>query len=153
MDTAVIAASIFLSVPFGGLGDRIGRKKSIYLTRLIGILFYVMLVFAPGPEYLVIAGMLQGIYLASNIVYITMAMELVPQSQKGRWIGFNTLFAGLLSAPASIVGGLIWEYTNPMNLLLISMIIDVLSLQLLVILPETHEDATISGTTRSTFKC
>jgi len=137
MGTATMLVYLLFSLPFGRLGDMIGRKKAIYFTRSLGTIFYFILIFAPRPEYLIAAGIFEGFYMASTILYITIGMELVPQEQKGRWSGFQSLLVGLSSAPAPIIGGIIWEKLNPANLFLLAAVMDLISLLLILTVPET----------------
>jgi MFS family permease len=68
----------------------------------------------------------------------------MPQEQMGRWIGVVGLFRGLLSIPAPIVGGLIWERIGPEYVFLAAIAIDLcFRLPLLALVRETlHLEAT-----------
>jgi len=68
----------------------------------------------------------------------SMAAEIMPQEQMGRWIGVVGLFRGLLSIPAPLMGGLIWEHIGPQYVFLAAIAIDVcFRLPLLARIPET----------------
>jgi MFS family permease len=67
-----------------------------------------------------------------------MTMELVPVEQQGKWSGLLGLFAGLLTIPAPIIGGLIWRELGPVYVFLIPIALDLaLRVPLLSTVPET----------------
>ena len=51
-------------------------------------------------------------------------LEVMPKEQMGRWIGIISLFRGLLSIPAPLAGGLIWEHLGPQYVFLAAIAID-----------------------------
>ena len=68
----------------------------------------LLLVFAPTSELLVVSGMLLGFQnIASIAVLASIRAELVPVDCLGRWRGILSLFGGLASITASIMGGFI----------------------------------------------
>jgi len=70
-----------------------------------------------------------------------MTLELVPVKQMGKWSGLIGLFQGLVTIPAPILGGLIWDHLNPMYVFLIPIGVDfLLKLPLLATIPETLRD-------------
>jgi hypothetical protein len=77
----------------------------------------------------------------------SMAAEIMPREQMGRWIGFVSLFRGLLGIPAPIVGGLIWKYVGPQYVFFVPIAIDILiRLPLLARVRETlHRPPVITG--------
>ena len=73
---------------------------------------------------------LSAVFLVFNTISTgatgAMTMEIVPVEQQGKWGGLLGLFTGLLTIPASIVGGLIWEQLGPVNVFLIPLGLDLL---------------------------
>lgn len=60
----------------------------------------------------------------------------------GKWSGLFGLFQGLVTIPAPILGGLIWDYLNPMYAFLIPIGVDLLfKFPLLATVPETLHDS------------
>jgi len=119
MASATVVAQIAFGIPVGRLADRIGRKRVIYVLTPLWYASNVLLVFSPGPITLVLSAALQVFYTLSSGVTGAMTLELVPLKEQGKWSGVLGLFAGLLSIPAPILGGLIWRELGPMYVFLI----------------------------------
>jgi len=87
----------------------------------------LLLAFSPGPITLVLSSALLVFYTLSSGATGAMALEVVPLDQQGRWSGVRGLFAGLLTIPAPIIGGLIWwREIGPVYVFLIPIAIDLL---------------------------
>ena len=138
MTTAAILARLLFGIPIGRLADRIGRKKVIYLLTPLWYASYVLLVFSFNTATLILAGALQTFYAISAGTTGAMTLELVPAKQMGKWSGLIGLFRGLVTVPAPILGGLIWENLGPIYVFLIPIAIDLLlRIPLLTTIPET----------------
>ena len=136
--TAMTLTEAVFSTPFGRLADKIGRKKTFYLITPIFCLANLLFVFAPSPEILLLAGLLMGFRMLSMFAYGSMTPELVPSECIGRWRGLIGLFTGLVSIPAPIIGGLIWEHLGPGWVFIMPTLIDLfIRLPLLHTVPET----------------
>jgi len=67
-----------------------------------------------------------------------MTAEIMPKEQMGRWIGIVSLFRGLFSIPAPLIGGLIWEHIGPQHVFFVAIAMDAfLRLPLLASIQET----------------
>ena len=138
MTTATVAALVFFGIPFGRLADRWGRKRVLYLLTPFWYCSIVLLVLADGPVQLVAAGGLWGFYSIMTIVTSSVTLELVPLQHMGRWGGLLGVFAGLVTVPAPVIGGLIWRTLGPAYVFVIPLLLDlVLRLPLLATIPET----------------
>jgi MFS family permease len=136
--TAMTLTEAVFSTPLGRLADKMGRKKTFYLITPIFCLANLLFVFAPSPEYLLVAGLLMGFRMLSMFAYGSMTPELVPSECIGRWRGLIGLFTGLVSIAAPIIGGLIWEHLGPGWVFIIPTLIDLfIRLPLLHTVPET----------------
>jgi len=71
-------------------------------------------------------GVLFGFNSISMALASSMAAEIMPQEQMGRWIGMVSLFRGLLGIPAPLIGGLIWKHIGPQYVFFAAIAIDVL---------------------------
>jgi len=130
MATATVVARLIFGIPVGRLADRIGRKKIIYL---LAPLWY-------ASNLLVLSAALLAFYTISSGATSAMTLELLPLEQQGRWGGLLGLFAGLVTIPAPIIGGLIWRELGPMYVFVIPVIFDLLlRIPLLATVPETLE--------------
>lgn len=131
------------SIPLGRLADQHGRKKLLFAIAPLSYAANLFLVFGPasGPGAslsLLTYGLLFGFNSIGIALASSMAAEIMPQNQMGRWIGVVGLFRGLLSIPAPAVGGLIWEHIGPQYVFLAAIAIDVaLRLPLLALVRET----------------
>ena len=138
MSVAMVAAHIVFGIPIGRLADRLGRKRTIYLLTPLWYLSAIMLVLARGHVGLILAAALWGFYPIMSVVTSSMSLELVPLKHMGRWSGVQAVFAGLVTIPAPLAGGLIWRHVGPAYVFLIPIALDLLlRLPLLMTIPET----------------
>ena len=131
------------SIPLGRLADRYGRKKILFTIAPLAYAANLCLVFAPasgvGASALLLTyGVLFGFNSISMALTSSMAAEIMPPKQMGRWIGIVSLFRGLLAIPAPMLGGLIWEHVGPQHVFFAAIAIDaILRLPLLAATRET----------------
>jgi MFS family permease len=131
------------SIPLGRLADRHGRKKLLFAIAPLAYAGNLFLVFGPASGVgasmsLLTYGLLFGFNSIGIALASSMAAEIMPQEHMGRWIGVIGLFRGVLSIPAPIVGGLIWEHIGPQYVFLAAIAIDIcLRLPLLALVKET----------------
>jgi len=138
MATATVVARLVFGIPLGRIADRIGRKRVIFALTPLWYASNLLLAFSVGPATLVLYAALQTFYTISTGITSAMSMELVPVDQQGRWSGLLGLFAGLVTIPAPIIGGVIWRTLGPVYVFLIPIALDVLlRLPLLSTMPET----------------
>lgn len=117
------------SIPLGRLADRHGRKKVLFAIAPLAYVANLLLILAPpsgsGATLCLLAyGLLFGFNSIGMALASSMAAEIMPQEQMGRWIGIVGLFRGVLSIPAPTVGGLIWEQFGPQYVFLAAIAID-----------------------------
>ena len=131
------------SIPLGRMADQHGRKKLLFSIAPLAYAANLFLIFAPvsglgASLCLLTYGVLFGFNSIGMALASSMAAEIMPQNQMGRWIGVVGLFRGLLSIPAPTLGGLIWEHVGPQYVFLAAIGIDVcLRLPLLALTRET----------------
>ena len=83
---------------------------------------------------------MQTFYLISSGMTNAMTIELVPVERMGKWSGLLGLVRGLVTIPAPILGGLIWDHLDPAYVFLIPLVVDlVVKVPLLTTIPETLE--------------
>ncbi|MCK4952378.1 MFS transporter [Candidatus Bathyarchaeota archaeon] len=137
MGTVSTIFSVFLPVFAGRLADKMGRKKAFYILRPFMYLRTIVLILAPKPEYLILAGICEGIGQASNIPFLTMHWEMVPKEKRGRWLGIRGLIE-LSTIPATIIGGIMWQQGFMMEVLLLPIILEALIVMpMLFTIPDT----------------
>lgn len=138
MSMAMVTAHVLFGIPLGRLADRLGRKRIIFLLTPFWYLSSILLVLARGPFGLVLAGAFWGFYPIMSVVTSSMTLELVPLQHMGRWSGLLGVFAGLVTVPAPLIGGLIWRHVGPTYVFIIPLVLDLLlRIPLLTTIPET----------------
>jgi len=138
MATATILARLVFGIPLGRLADRIGRKKVIYLLTPLWYASHLVLILSSSPAWLILAGALWTFYTINSGITGAMALELVPVEETGKWSGMQGLFRGLVTIPAPILAGLIWERLGPGYVFLVPVAVDLLlRMPLLATVPET----------------
>ena len=138
MAAAAAVGSIALAIPLGRIADRVGRKRVLYATIPLFSLSCIVLVWAPGPVALLLAGALQSFYYIGGPIGAAMERELVPAAHMGCWIGIARVVKMLVSATLVLVAGAIWDRIGPEYVFLAFVAIDLgIRLPLLVTMPET----------------
>lgn len=136
--TSLSVLPLLISIPLGRLADRFGRKRLLFLMAPAVYLAYVFLIFAKGSSMLIISGLFFGFNSISMAIASAMTAEIMPREQMGRWIGLVSLIRGLISIPAPLLGGLIWDHIGPEYVFVAAIIIDLLiRLPLLASIRET----------------
>lgn len=131
-------ASIAFSIPLGRLADRVGRKKVLFMVIPLFWASNLLLIWAPNPTFLIVAGALQGFFNIGGPISSAIERELVPADQMGRWIGLTRLSRMLLNACLAVAAGIIWDQIGPQYVFLIFVGIDlVVRIPLLISVPET----------------
>jgi MFS family permease len=138
MVTASALTSIIFAIPAGRLADRIGRKRVLYLTIPLFWISNIMLILAPSPVFLVIAGGLQGFHFIGSPISGAMERELVHPEHMGKWIGINRFFRMIVGALLALSAGMIWDKIGPQYIFIAFVGIELLiRLPLLITVPET----------------
>ena len=145
LSTASTLASIVFAIPMSRLADTRGRKYAFLLTRPARFLFFLILVFAPHPSWLILAWACRGISMAGSS-YQTWMLELVPPEKRGRWLGVTNTINSLVRIPAPIIGGMLYESVNPGLIFLIPVILEaVIRLPIIFFkIPETLKKRSIA---------
>lgn len=146
LGTVSVAVSLLLQIPIGRLADTIGRKKVFLILRPFSYIGTLLLVWAPNPMVLIVAGALGamglmvfggGIGGISFIPFITMYWESFPAEKRGRLQGISGLL-DFVGSFATILGGFLWQAGYMELVLLLPMLIDVIVLvPTFLIIPES----------------
>ncbi|MFC1935443.1 MFS transporter [Chloroflexota bacterium] len=138
MVTGFALTPLVFGIPLGRLADKIGRKRVLYLIAPLFWVSNLMLIWAPGPVFLIVAGVLQGFFHPCAVIVGAMTFELVPPEKMGRWIGINRFFRMSLAAGSAFMSGVIWDTIGPQYVFLAIIGLDVLiRIPLLIGMPET----------------
>ncbi|MHA2214069.1 MAG: MFS transporter [Candidatus Thorarchaeota archaeon] len=108
------SVSAILTVYFGRLSDRVGRKPLIVFGR--GILFVVPLMYALAPNALWIytANAIAGISIASSFNAITAYIyDVAPEEERGSYLAVFNTFSGIVFLCGSLIAGLLGDALVP----------------------------------------
>jgi len=123
------------STPAGIISDRVGRPKIIIAGYLIFALVYLGFALADSYYYLLPLFILYGIYPAlTEGVQRAFAADLVSPDLRGTGLGAFHFTVGIAAFPASLFGGLLWNYISPSATFIFGAVIALLSALLLLIL-------------------
>jgi len=104
------ATASLLSLPFGKLSDRVGRKKVLYLAYLFWAGVCLGLVTFHSRIFIVLAFVLYGCHKAAlEPVQRTFVAELCPLAYRASCLGGFQMVIGLCALPASVAAGWLWE--------------------------------------------
>jgi MFS family permease len=138
MVTGSALSSILFAIPLGWLADRVGRKKVLFVTIPLFLLSNLVLILAPSPAFLVLAGILQGFYYIGAPIAAAIERELVPAEHMGRWTGVNRFFKMMFSGILALTAGIMWDKFGPQYIFITFISIELLlRLPLLISIPET----------------
>lgn len=105
--TAVAAA---LSMYFGKLADRVGRKTVLLFSYSCWITVALLFLLFKSPAVVIAAFALYGVHVASlEPVQRALAAELAPRDLVASTLGGYQMVIGLVSFPASFIAGLLWD--------------------------------------------
>lgn len=105
--TAVAAA---LSLGFGKLADRIGRKAVLLFSYGCWIGVALLFLSSPSAALVIVAFVLYGVHIASlEPVQKALAAELAPPDLVASTLGGYQMIMGLVSFPASFAAGILWD--------------------------------------------
>ena len=102
------------SVPLGSLSDRIGREKVIILGWAAYAIAYVGFALAKTSLEIWIIFAFYGLYYATTEgVAKAFVADIVEPSHRGRAYGVYNMTVGVLTLPASVIAGFLWDKINP----------------------------------------
>jgi MFS family permease len=102
------------SIPLGSLSDKIGREKVIILGWLCYSLAYFGFGLAKSGYQIWLLFAFYGIYYATTEgVAKAFVADIIPVEYRGRAYGIYNAIIGLVTLPASIIAGFLWEKVSP----------------------------------------
>lgn len=102
------------SVPLGGLSDKIGREKVIILGWFAYALSYLGFALASNSIHVWILFAFYGIYYATTTgVSKAFVADLITPENRGTAYGIYNTAIGLITLPASVIAGILWDKFNP----------------------------------------
>ena len=102
------------SIPLGSLSDKIGREKVILIGWVSYVFAYLGFGLANQSYQIWLLFAFYGIYYATTEgVAKALVADLVPSEHRGKAYGIYNTSIGLVTLPASILAGFLWDKVNP----------------------------------------
>ena len=100
--------------PFGRLSDRVGRLTLIMVGWGFYALVYLGFALSTTVWQIGVLWALYGLYYAMTEGALkSLVADLVPSAQRGTGYGWLNGTIGLMALPASLLGGLLWQWLGP----------------------------------------
>jgi MFS family permease len=135
MSAASTLVFVFFAIPLGRLSDTWGRKKVASVAASLMILSYLILVWAPNPYMLLLAGFLFGFNMSFTQNLMAVAVDLVPRTRLGSWTGLQAFCRGLIGIASPIICGYLWSYVFPGSVFYFLAATQVVALVMLILVP------------------
>jgi MFS family permease len=135
------AAASFLSLPFGRLSDRFGRKSILLLS--FGLWSVVSLGMVFGQSLVFMGGMfvVYGLHKAAlEPAQRALVSDLAPAGLRASFLGTFQMVIGLCALPASFLAGLLWDRFGRAVPFLLSLALTVGAAVLLLFVKETAKN-------------
>ncbi len=99
---------VLASIPFGRLGDKIGRKKIIALSYIIYAIMSLGFIFVNSKIGVIVLFFIFGLFYAIDEGQTKAYITDLEESKKATAIGVYNFLTGLVYLPASIIAGYLW---------------------------------------------
>ena len=135
------ASASVLSVPFGGLSDKVGRKKLLVAGYLVFSMAYFGFAFTTEKGLLIGVFALYGAYTALVAgVERAFISDIAPPDLLGTMHGLHATIQGAALLPASIITGALWSAFGPVMPFIYGAALSLAAaLALLLFLKPTHK--------------
>jgi MFS family permease len=149
ISTIVSLTSLFLTMPGGLIADRIGKKKTVTISRFVGSLSTVGVPLSSSFMHLAffsVAGSIGsgmgGTYfrVRGGPVWEALVADMCPMGDRARLMGLMGTIISLINIPATWVGGYLYDNSSPSLPFLTSFALNTFGTLLLVFL--VREDQT-----------
>jgi len=124
---------VIMAVPFGKLGDLIGRKYIIILEYVIYIIMSLGFVFATGKLEVIILFLLFGIFYSIDEAQSKAFIADIEKDRRATAIGMYNFVTGLVYLPASAIAGVFWIW-NPIYAFIFAAVVAFVALGVFVFL-------------------
>ena len=109
----IVVFGALATVPSGRMSGRIGKKRMIYGSAVIGLIGMVLLALAPSTglalAFAVPIGVASGIFLAVDWALMT---DIIPKAESGRYMGISNVVTGSAGAIATAVALVLMDAGN-----------------------------------------
>jgi MFS family permease len=133
------ATASLLSLPFGKLSDRIGRKRVLHLALFFWAVVCLVVLARAGKFYLPLIFVFYGMHKAAlDPVQRTLVTELSPEAFRASSLGGFQMVIGLCALPASLGAGWLWEHWGALAPFALSLGLTLLAATLLFFVKENR---------------
>ena len=149
ISTVVSLVSMFLTLPGGVLSDRIGRKQTVVISRVIASLSTIGIPLSTSVLTLgafrvtgSIGSGLGGTFMRvrGGPVWQALVADMTPAEGRARMMGLMGTFVSIIGTPASYVGGYLTDNVSPEAPFYVSFALNTLGTLLILLLLKPKED-------------
>jgi len=129
----LLASAIFL-VPFGKIGDMIGRKRIFLYGNIVFFFATLLCAVATSGSFLIVSRLIQG--LGSAMMFsssMAIVISAFPPQERGKVIGLNVaaVYVGLSAAP--ILGGILTQILGWRSIFYCSAVVSLLVISAIIL--------------------
>lgn len=122
---------VMLLLPFSGLGERIGLKRTYQLGQIVFLIATLLCFFAKSLPFLLIIRAVQAMGAAAVLsVSSALIRQVYPSNQLGRGLGINSVIVTSAAAAAPTIGGLVlavapwpWIFASAIPFAIVSIVL------------------------------
>ena len=149
ISTVVSLVSMFLTLPGGVLSDRIGRKQTVVISRVIASLSTIGIPLSTSVLTLgafrvtgSIGSGLGGTFMRvrGGPVWQALVADMTPAEGRARMMGLMGTFVSIIGTPASYVGGYLTDNVSPEAPFYVSFALNTVGTLLILLLLKPKED-------------
>ena len=149
ISTVVSLVSMFLTLPGGVLSDRIGRKQTVVISRIIASLSTIGIPLSTSVLTLgvfrvtgSIGSGLGGTFMRvrGGPVWQALVADITPAEGRARMMGLMGTFVSIIGTPASYVGGYLTDNVSPEAPFYVSFALNTVGTLLILLLLKPKED-------------
>ncbi len=131
-----VVASL-MSLPFGRLADKVGRKKVLLLSYVFWGALCWGVIYIGSLTGLVFLFVLYGLHKgAAEPAQRAFVSELAPEKYRASVLGVYQLVVGLFALPASLIAGILWTYLGALMPFYFSFVLTCLATLMLLFVRE-----------------
>jgi len=133
------AVASVMSLPFGKLADKVGRRAILVLSYSLFGLMCLGFVYVGSFEGVVLLFVLYGLHrAAAEPVQRAFVSELSPPKYRASILGAFRLIVGLCALPASLIAGILWETLEKLAPFAFSLSLTILATILMAFVKESQ---------------